>query len=141
MRPPCMQLVGIGKLIKRDLILIRMPRPGAIHQAIGFILFVFGENFQRTRVQLRVFAAGIQRCHAADCQHSSFVADLRHQLAQILEERHVVWNCVAVREHPVRIVQVEVNQAGHVIPAAEIQAENVVAEVVEELLHLKRQRM
>ena len=33
------------------------------------------------------------------------------------------------------------DQAGHVIPSAEVQSKNVVAEVVQKLLHLERQWM
>ena len=62
-------------------------------------------------------------------------------VAQVLKERNIVRNGVAIRQHPVRIVKIEVDQARHVIPAPQIQAQDMVAQVVEELFHLERERM
>ena len=118
-----------------------MPRPRAVHERVGFVLLVFRKDFQRARVQFRVFPARIERRHAADGQHAMLVADLRNEIAQILEESHVVRNRVAVREHPFGIFQIEMDQAGHVVPAAEIQAQDVLPEIPGKLLHLKSERV
>src|SRR2546429_1817572 len=64
----------------------------------------------------------------SNCQHSVLVANLRNQIAQVLEKRDVVRNRVAVRQHPLRILQVEVDQAGHVVPAPEVQSDNMRSE-------------
>ncbi len=69
------------------------------------------------------------------------MAYLWHELAQILEEWDVVRNRVTVRQHPVRIVQVEVDEAGHIVPSTKIQPNQMIAQVVCELLHLKCQRV
>ena len=65
------------------------------------------------------------------------VADFRDQFAQVLKERDVMRNRVAIRQNPVGIVKVEMNQAGHVIPAAKIQSDDVIAQMVGEFLHLE----
>ena len=118
-----------------------MAGPGPIHQAIRLILFVLSEHSQRASVELRIFAAGIQRRHAADGQDAALVTDFRNQLAQILEERHIVGNGVAVRQNPFGIGQIEMNEGGHVVPAAQIQRHQMVAQVVNELLELEGEGM
>ena len=45
-----LELVGYRELRYGDFVLIRVTRPGAIHQRVGFILLVFCEGFQRARV-------------------------------------------------------------------------------------------
>ena len=90
-------LVRFGKLPDRDRILIRVTGPGAVHPARGLVFLVFGEDAQRTFVEFGVFAARKERGHAAYGKHSMLVRDRRKQQTQILEERHVVRNRVAVR--------------------------------------------
>ena len=136
-----LQLVWIRELRHRDLVLIRMTRPRPIHQTVSFVLFIFFQYGQRACVQFRVFTARIQRRHSADRKNPAMMTDLRHQFAQVLEEGHVVRNCVAIWKHPIRIVQIEVDQAGHVIPASQVQPDDVVAQVVRELFHLEGQRV
>ena len=140
-RRPRLQLVGNRELAYRDLVLIGMPRPRAIHQRIGFIFLVFGEHFQRPRIQLRVFAARIEGGHSANRQHAVFVTNFWNQVAQILEKGHIVRNGVAIRQHPLRIFQIAMNQAGHVVPAAQVQTHNVVPQIPGEFFHLKCQWM
>jgi hypothetical protein len=38
------ELVGSRKLLHRDLVLIGMSGPCSVHQAVGFVLFVFREH-------------------------------------------------------------------------------------------------
>ena len=140
-RPTCLKLIRGKELAHGDFVLIGMPRPRAVHQRISFVLLVFGEGFQRARVQLRILAAGKKSGHAANSEHAVFMANLGDEVAQILEERHVVRNGVAIRKHPLRILEIEMNQAGHVVPAAKIQAHDVVAKIPGKLFHLKSERM
>ena len=44
--------------MKRDLVLIGMPVPGAVHQAVRLVLLVFLQSPQRPRIQLAIFPAG-----------------------------------------------------------------------------------
>ena len=141
MRSPRVKLVREWKLINCDLILVGMPGPCAVHQAIRFVFLVFLQGCQRPPVQFRSLTAGVERGHAANRQHAAFVANLRHEFTQVLKKWHVVRDRIAVRQHPCRVIEIEVNQAGHVIPAAKIQSEDVFAQVIEKFLHLKRQRM
>src|SRR5208283_2403512 len=109
-------------------------------QFASFFL-VFFENGQRSCMQLWIFAAGIQRSHSTDGQRTALAANLGDQAAQGLEERHVVRDRIAVGQHERGVVQVEMTQACQVIPAAEVQPDDMVTQVVEELLHLICQRM
>jgi hypothetical protein len=92
--------------------------PRTIHQAVGFVLLVFLEEFQSTFVQFRISAAGIKRGHAAYRVSSVLVANLRQECAELLEKRHIVRDGIAVRQNPIGVFEHEVGQRGHVVPAA-----------------------
>ena len=118
-----------------------MTGPGAVHEAARLVPLVLLEHREGARVELRVLTAGIERRHAADRERPSPVADVDQQEAQALEERHVVGDRVAVGENPGRVAEVEVDEAGHVIPSSEVQPQDVVPEVEQELLHLVGERV
>ena len=99
------------------------------------------ENLQRALVQFRVGAAGIERGHAANGVSAVLVANFRHQGAEVLEEGHVVRDGVAIGQNPVGIFEHEIDQRGHVIPAAEVQSQAVVAQIEKKFLHLIGQRV
>ncbi len=136
-----LKLIRSRELAYRDFVLIGMARPRPVHQRVGLVLFVFSKNLQRPRVQFRIFAARVKRGHPADRQHPVFVANVRQKIAQSLKERHVVRNGVAVGQNPLGVFEIEVDQAGHVIPAAQIQSHDVVAKIPGKLFHLKSERM
>ena len=118
-----------------------MPCPGTVHQRIRFVFLVFGKNLQCACIQFRVFAAGIESSHPPDGQQAMFVANLGDQISQILEESYIVRNGVPVWQNPLGIFKIEMDQAGHVIPAPKIQSHNVVAKIPGKLFHLKSERM
>src|SRR5439155_24914030 len=111
-RAPRLDLVGVRELVDRDLVLIGMAGPGAVHQTVRLVLLVLFEHLERPRVELHVFTTGIERRHATDRQHAAFVADLGHHLAQVLEKGDIVRDGVAVGKNPRGVVQGEVDQAG-----------------------------
>ena len=135
------KLIGKRELIHRDLILVRVTCPCSIHQRYGFVLFVLFQDGEGPRVQLGIFPAGIERCHPANRQQSVFVTNFRHQQTEILKECHVVRNRIAVWQNPLGIFEIEMDQARHVVPAAQIKRQDVIAKVVRKLLHLIRERM
>src|ERR1700682_4367489 len=118
-----------------------MPGPCAVHAAAGFVLFVFFEYGKRAGVEFRVFAARVKRRHATDGENAATMADFGQQQAEALEKRHVDGNGIAVGKDVARIVEIKIDEAGHVIPAAEIQTNDMVAKVVEKFLDLIRERM
>ncbi len=136
-----LKLIRSRELAHGDFVLIGMSCPRTVHQRIGFVLLVFGEGFQRARVQFRILAAGKESGHAANSEHAVFMANLGDEVAQILEERDVVRNGVAIGKHPLGILKIEMDQAGHVVPATQIQAHDVIAKIPGELFHLKSKRM
>src|SRR5881296_804850 len=73
-----LDLVRIRELVDRNLILVRMAGPGAVHQAVRLVLLVLLQHFERARVELGVFTAGVEGGHPADGQHAALVADLGH---------------------------------------------------------------
>src|SRR6202047_4772178 len=83
---PGEKLVRVRELLDRNSILIGMPGPSSIHQTVGFIFLVLFQHRQRAGIQFGIFAAGIQRRHSADGENSAPMANLGHQLAQILKE-------------------------------------------------------
>ena len=131
------ELVGGRELVDGDAVLVGVAGPGTVHEAVGFVLFVLGQHLERTGVEFRVLATRVERGHAANGQQAALMTNLRHQLAQVLEEGEIVRDGVAVGQNPGGVVQVEVDEAGHVVPAAEVQTEQVVAQVVGELFHLE----
>jgi len=50
-------------------------------------------------------------------------------------------NGVAIGQDPIGILDVEMDETRHVVPAAEVQADDVIAQVIDELLHLVRERV
>src|SRR4051794_772960 len=89
-----LELVGRGELRHRYGVLVGMAGPCAVHQRVSLVLLVFFEHGESARVQLRIFAAGIERGHAADGEDAAAVAYLGHQLAEALEKWHVMRNRV-----------------------------------------------
>src|SRR5580704_14213989 len=69
------------------------------------------------------------------------MTDFHHQSAKILKEGNVVRNSVAIRQHPLWIIEMEMNQTCHVIPSTKVQANDVILKVEKKLFHLKRQWM
>src|SRR6266850_6735197 len=140
-RRALLKLIRGGELANGNFVLIGMSRPGAVHQRVGFVLLVFREGLQRASVQFSVLAAGEECGHAADREHAVFVANFRQEVAQILEKRDVVRNSVAIGKYPLGVLEIAVDQAGHVVPAAEIEPHDVVAKIPGKLFHLKSERM
>ena len=58
-----------------------------------------------------------------------------------MEKRNIVRNGIAVREHPLRIAQIEMDERCHVVPTTKVETEDVIAEIVEELFHLESLRV
>src|SRR5262249_41142367 len=97
--PASRSLVWERKPADCNFVLIRVSSPGAIHQAVSFVFLIFRKNFKRAFVERSIHAARIERCHSPNCQHSTFMTDLDEQVPEILKERHIVWDRVAIREH------------------------------------------
>src|SRR5256885_12059617 len=53
-----------------------------------------------------------------------FRSNLGNEVAQVLEESHIVGNGVAIGEYPLGFLEIEMNQAGHVVPTAEIEPQD-----------------
>src|SRR5262249_54568715 len=109
-----LDLVRKWELIDCDLVLVGMSGPRSVESTIGLIFLIFFKNRQRTRIQFRICAIWIQGRHAANSEGATSMADRDQQVAEILEEGNVMRNGVAVRENPFGIVEVEMDERGHV---------------------------
>src|ERR1700732_5177376 len=69
------------------------------------------------------------------------VASVGQKIAQVLKERNIVRDSIAVGKHPIRIVQIEMDQASHVVPAAQVQRQDVLSQVAGKLFHLVCKRV
>src|SRR5262249_2578742 len=136
-----LNLVRVRKLAYGNLVLVGMSGPRAVHQTTSLVLLVFRQNLQCALVQPRINPARIQRGHTANRERSAPVTDLHHQLAKILKEGNVVRYRVSIRQYPTRIHQVEMNEARHVVPPAEIQSDKMLSKVEHEFFHLISKRV
>ncbi len=130
------KLIWEGKLANSDLVLIGMAGPCAVHAASGLVVLILLEGGEGAGVKCWVFAAGIESSHTADGQQPMLVAEFGKKGAEILKKGDVVGDGIAVRKDPGGVHQIEMDEAGHVIPAAEIQAEEVIAQMEGEFLEL-----
>jgi hypothetical protein len=69
--------------------------------------------------------------------HAAAVARLDQQLDVGVHERHRHGHGAAVRQHKRRVVAEALDHAENVVPAAAVEARAVVAQLVDDLVHLK----
>ena len=62
-----------------------------------------------------------ERGHAPDRQRAAAMTDVDDAAADVLEERDVMRDRVAVRQDPRGIRQLELEQAGHIVPPPEVE--------------------
>src|SRR5579862_9778332 len=97
---PFGDLIGIRKLRDGDFILVRMPGPSTVHKTVRLVSLILFQDFECTGVELSVGAAGIKGCHAADGMGTVLMANLRHEYAEVLKERDIVRDGIAVGQNP-----------------------------------------
>ena len=93
---------------------------------------------QRDPVHLRVAPGRDERGHAADRVRAALVARLHEQLGVGAHERHRHRHLHAVGQHVSGRFRNFLIAAEDVVPAAGVQAGRVVAQLVEDLVHLER---
>src|ERR1700683_4866078 len=69
------------------------------------------------------------------------VARVGQEIAQVLKKSNIVRDGVAVGKYPIRIVQIEMDQTGHVVPATEVQRKDMFTQMPSEFLHLIGERV
>ena len=91
-------------------------------------------------VRLRVRAGRDERGHAAHGERAAAVAGRDQQLGVGPHERHRHLHLGPVGQHELRPVPERLDHREDVVPAARVQPVRVVAQLVEDLLHLERGR-
>ena len=126
-------------LRRGDQVGVRHPR--AVEAVSGLALLVGRHLLDRTRRHLGVAAVRDERTHAADREGSALVARLHEQVGVGPHERHRHRDLAAVGEHEARpAATVVLDDREDVVPAPGVQARAVVAQLVQDLVHLERGR-
>jgi hypothetical protein len=112
--------------------------PRAVEAVVGLAALVGSYGLERRVVDLGVLAVRDEGRHAADRVRAVGVAALHQQLGVGAHERHGHLDLGAVRQLELRPAGPELlDHREDVVPAAGVQAGGVLAQLVEDLLHLE----
>ena len=111
--------------------------PGAVEAVVGLALLVEPHLGERRPVGLRVVAGDVGG-HAADGVRAALVAGAHEQFGVGAHERRRHGDLRPVGEGEVGAVREDLDQAEEVVPAARVEPGTVLAQLVEDLLHLER---
>ncbi len=106
----------------------------------GLAPLVLAQLRLRLAVGLLVGAARDERRHPAHRVRAAAVAGLHEQLGVGAHERHRHRHAVAVGQQELAPVPEALDHREHVVPAAGVEAGRVLAQLVEDLVHLERGR-
>ncbi len=121
----------------RDLHEIGMGDPGAV-MAVGGFAFLVGADLVEGRLVRRLVAFDRNlRGHAAHREGAALVAGLYQQQRIGIEEGIAHHDLRAVRQDEVRVFAEALDVAEDVVPAAAIEAGDVVLQLVEDFVHLE----
>ena len=117
---------------------VRVRDPGAVEAVARLALLVLGDDDQRLPRHLRVTAVGDEGAHPADRVRAAAVAGRDQQLGVRPHERHRHGQLRPVREDAAPApVPEHLDDREQVVPAPGVQSRAVVAQLVEDLLHLE----
>ena len=115
-----------------------MRDPGAVESVAGLPALVLAHLLERQRGHLGVAPVRDERAHAADRVGAALVAGAHQELGVGAHERHGHRDLLAVgQDVPAAPAAVVLDDAEDVVPAAGVQARAVVAQLVEDLVHLE----
>ena len=115
-----------------------MGDPGAVESLRCLALLVLAHLRERDGVDLGVAAGGDEGRHPAHREGAAVVAGLDEELAVRAHERHRHRHRAAIGEHHLGPVAELLDHAEDVVPAAGVQPGRVLAQLVEDLVHLER---
>ena len=114
-----------------------MGDPRAVEAVAGLALLVLVHLGQRVRGHLGLAPVGDERAHAAHRVRAAAVARLDQQLRVGAHERHGHSHLRAIRQCPARSRGERLDDAEDVVPAAGVEAGGVLAQLVQDLVHLE----
>ena len=126
------------ELVRRDRDEIGMRDPRAVEAVPGLALLVLAHLRERDLVHLGILAGGDERGHPAHRVRAAPVARRHEQLRVGAHERHGHRHLRAVGQHELRPRAELLDHAEDVVPAAGVQPRRVLAELVEDRVHLER---
>ena len=124
--------------LQRDRNEVGVRDPGAVEALRRLALLVLPHLLERDRVHLGVAARRDEGRHAAHRVRAAAVARLDEELAVRAHERHRHRHGGAVGEHELGPVPELLDHAEDVVPAAGVEPGRVLAQLVEDLVHLER---
>ncbi len=114
-----------------------MGDPCPVEPVAGLAALVLGDMRERDLVDRRVASRRDQRRHAADRVRAAAVAGLHQQLGVRPHERDGHRDLRAVGKHERRVLAELLDDAEDVVPATGIQPGGVIAQLVEDRVHLE----
>ena len=111
--------------------------PGAVEAVAGFARLVLVDPRQRDLVHLRIATARNERRHPADRMRAALVARADEKLRVGAHERHGHRHLNTVGKDELRAVAELLDDGEDVVPATRVEPGRVLAELVEDLLHLE----
>ena len=121
----------------RDRHEVRVGDPGAVVAGLGLALLVGAHLLEGRLVDLGVLAVGNLRRHAAHGEGAAAVAGLDEKLRVGLEEGLAHDDLAAIGEQEFRLVPERLDEREDVVPAAAVEPGHVVAQLVDDLVHLE----
>jgi hypothetical protein len=116
---------------------VRVGHPGAVEPVGGLALLVLADLHERPLVNLGVLPAGDERGHAADGVGTAPVAGLDEELRVGAHEAGGHGDLRAVGEQRVLPLPELLDDAEDVVPATRVQPRRMLAQLVEDLVHLE----
>lgn len=101
----------------------QLVRAHAIHRLVVRLLVILDRNL---------------RCHAAHGVHPTLMARLDQQLHIRIHEWHRHGHCAAIWQHKVGVLAELLDCREDVVPAPAVEARRVLAQLIDDLVHLKR---
>ena len=124
--------------LHRDRHEARVRDPGAVVPVARLALLVGAHLGERFLVRLRVVLDRDLRRHAAHREGAAAVAGLDQQLRVRAQEVRRHRHLLAVRQHEIRPAAEFLDEAEDVVPAAAVEPDDVVLQLVQDLVHLER---
>ena len=128
------------ELTHRGLHQVGVRDPRSIEAICRFALLVVADLRERRLGDRRIASIRDESGHTAKRERAALVAGLHEELGVRAHERHCHRHLRAVWQDELLPVAELLDDAEHVVPAPRVQPRAVIAELVERLLHLERER-
>ena len=116
---------------------VRVGDPGPVEAVAGLALLVLADACERVGGHLRLAPVRDERRHPADRVGAAPVAGPDEQLAVGAHERHGHRDLAAVGQDELGSIAELLDDAEDVVPAAGVETRRVVAQLVQDLVHLE----